>query len=53
MPLEDAQRFIADHPDTAYVILQRRANPEISSWSLLQFDYSGIAERSLFVHGCP
>jgi hypothetical protein len=46
MSLEHAQRFIADHPDTAYVILERTAAAEPSIWSLLQDDDPSIAERS-------
>ncbi|MFG6491629.1 hypothetical protein [Microbacterium sp. P03] len=38
MSLEDAQRFIVDHPETEYVILVRTVGAEPSIWSLLPFD---------------
>lgn len=34
MPLEEAQQFIADHPETEYVILERTAGVEPSIWSV-------------------
>ncbi|UIN31014.1 hypothetical protein [Microbacterium binotii] len=34
MSLEAARRFIADHPETEYVILQRSAGDPSSIWSL-------------------
>jgi hypothetical protein len=38
MSLEDAQRFIADHPETESVILHRTAGAEPSIWSALPSD---------------
>lgn len=35
MSLEDARRFIADHPETEYVILRRTAGAAPSLWSLV------------------
>lgn len=34
MTLEDAQRFIAEHPETEYVVLERSAGDPPSIWSL-------------------
>ncbi|WP_345801635.1 hypothetical protein AAIB33_00630 [Microbacterium sp. AZCO] len=46
MPLKDAQRFIAEHPETEYVILQRTTDSEPSTWSLLPEDDSSTAGHS-------
>ncbi|GAB3149267.1 hypothetical protein GCM10027058_11240 [Microbacterium neimengense] len=35
MSLEEARRFIAEHPETEYVILQRTAGDPPSIWSVL------------------
>ena len=35
MSLEDARHWIANHPQTEYVILQREADAPGSIWSLL------------------
>ncbi|MDR6200255.1 ABC-type nitrate/sulfonate/bicarbonate transport system substrate-binding protein [Microbacterium sp. SORGH_AS428] len=41
MTLEDAQRFIAEHPETEYVVLERSAGDPPSIWSLLAPEDAG------------
>jgi len=41
MSLGDARRFIAEHPETEYVILQRSAGDPPSIWSLLAEEEEG------------
>ncbi|QCQ17138.1 hypothetical protein [Microbacterium sp. RG1] len=41
MTLADARRFIAEHPETEYVILQRSAGDPPSIWSLLAEEEEG------------
>lgn len=41
MALEDARRFIAQHPETEYVILRRDAGDPPSVWSPLPTEDEG------------
>ncbi len=38
MSLEDARRWVSNHPQTEYVILQREADAPGSLWSLLSLE---------------
>jgi hypothetical protein len=41
MSLEEARRYIAEHPETEYVVLQRTAGDPASIWSLLSPEDEG------------
>lgn len=41
MSLEDARRYIAEHPETEYVILERTEGDPPSVWSLISSEDEG------------